>query len=223
MEQHSTSTAPGPASAAAIAALPKVRIGKEHLDSQGKAECSICMDGLELGDEVTELPCKHWFHGECVGAWLGEHDTCPQCRRGIMPKEGDGSQPRSPGQMPRHMQTAPWPLNRTGSGGGGGGERDRSRSMSLEEVRRGLGLPSTPTREPSSRGIPGAYPAIGTRQNPFELPESSGSDGRAQRPNMSRRQSSSQQSRRSGGSGGGGGGGITGWLGRHLGGGNSSR
>ena len=233
MEQHSTSTAPGPASAAAIAALPKVQIGKEHLDSQGKAECSICMDSLELGNEVTQLPCKHWFHGECVGAWLGEHDTCPQCRRGIMPKEGDGSQPRSPGQVPRNMQSTPWPLNRTGSMGSGGAGigAGANRAMSPEEVRRGLGFPSTPTRESSWRQVPGAYPGSGSRQHPYEVPESPGAGGRAQRPSVSRRQSSSQQSRgsgsgRSGGGGsgnGGGGGGITGWLGRHLGGGSSGR
>ena len=104
MEQHSASSAPGPASDGAIAALPKIQIAKEHLDSTGKAECSICMDGLNLGDEVTELPCKHWFHGECVSAWLREHDTCPQCRRGITPKDGDTNSPRATGQAPRFWQ-----------------------------------------------------------------------------------------------------------------------
>lgn len=104
MEQHSTSTAPGPASAAAIAALPKIKLDKSKLDKDGKAECSICMESLEVGIEVLELPCKHWFHGECVSAWLREHDVCPLCRRGIMPKEGSGEQPRVPGQVPMNMQ-----------------------------------------------------------------------------------------------------------------------
>lgn len=31
-----------------------------------KVDCTICIDELHLGDEVTVLPCKHWFHGECV-------------------------------------------------------------------------------------------------------------------------------------------------------------
>ena len=104
MEQHGGSTAPGPASEAAIAALPKIRIAKEHLDAQGKAECSICMDALSVGDEVTELPCKHWFHGDCVAAWLREHDTCPQCRRGITPRDGDANTPRATGEAPRFWQ-----------------------------------------------------------------------------------------------------------------------
>lgn len=56
MEQHSGSSAPGPASEAAINALPKLTITKEQQDNDGKAECSICMEAAELGTEVTELP-----------------------------------------------------------------------------------------------------------------------------------------------------------------------
>ena len=107
MEQAGASSAPGPASAAAIAALPKKRADKEMMGSEGKAECSVCMDNVELGDEVTVLPCKHWFHGDCVGAWLKEHDTCPHCRKGITPKEGPNDQPRSPDQQPRFNQNFP--------------------------------------------------------------------------------------------------------------------
>ena len=104
MEQQNAHGAPGPASEAAISALPKQEVTKSMMGSDGKAECSVCMDSVELGDEVTMLPCKHWFHGECVGAWLKEHDTCPHCRKGIMPKDGPDAAdaPRSPDQEPRH-------------------------------------------------------------------------------------------------------------------------
>lgn len=103
MEGQAGSSAPGPASAAAIEALPKKKVDKDMLGSDGKAECSVCMDNVELDDEVTVLPCQHWFHGECVGAWLKEHDTCPHCRQGIMPKDApnEATSPRSPGQEPR--------------------------------------------------------------------------------------------------------------------------
>jgi E3 ubiquitin-protein ligase RNF115/126 len=83
MEQNATGNAPGPASAEAMANLPKINVTKEMLGDNGKAECSICMDEVHLGDEVTQLYCKHWFHEQCVKAWLGEHDTCPHCRKGI--------------------------------------------------------------------------------------------------------------------------------------------
>ena len=104
MEQTTTSSAPGPASASAIAALPKQKADKEMMGQDGKAECSVCMDAVEVGDEVTVLPCKHWFHGDCVGAWLKEHDTCPHCRQGIMRKEREHNAPRSPHQPPRNFE-----------------------------------------------------------------------------------------------------------------------
>ncbi|KAI9693162.1 MAG: hypothetical protein M1822_005158 [Bathelium mastoideum] len=111
MEQNQTGTAPGPASADAIASLPVKKVDKSMLDDQGKAECSICMDEVKLNDSVSMLPCKHWFHPDCIKAWLNEHDTCPHCREGIMPKEGGNGRPstgvRSPDQPPLHSQN-PW-------------------------------------------------------------------------------------------------------------------
>lgn len=102
MEQQQMGNAPGPASEAAIQSLPKKVVSKSDADEKsGKAECSICMDEVELGTSVTTLPCGHWFHFECVKAWLSEHDTCPQCRQGIMPKnEPDTNRPRQSGQAP---------------------------------------------------------------------------------------------------------------------------
>ncbi|KAF2232627.1 hypothetical protein EV356DRAFT_505159 [Viridothelium virens] len=110
MEQNQTGTAPGPASAEAIASLPAKRVDKSMLDDQGKAECSICMEEVKLDDSVTALPCKHWFHPDCIKAWLNEHDTCPHCREGIMPKDVTNSQTssvRTPDQPPLHSQN-PW-------------------------------------------------------------------------------------------------------------------
>lgn len=85
MEQNNMGNAPPPASASEISHLPKVRITKDMMDpSTGKASCSICMDDVAIGDEVTRLWCSHWFHESCVEAWLKEHDSCPQCRKGIV-------------------------------------------------------------------------------------------------------------------------------------------
>ncbi|KAF2837217.1 hypothetical protein M501DRAFT_938175, partial [Patellaria atrata CBS 101060] len=84
MAQHQAGNAPGPASEEAIASLPKKKATAEMLGDTGRADCSICMDSVGLGDEITVLYCGHWFHGSCIGAWLKEHDTCPFCRKGIM-------------------------------------------------------------------------------------------------------------------------------------------
>jgi E3 ubiquitin-protein ligase RNF115/126 len=91
MEQYAGGNASGPASPAAINALPKKKVDKTMLGNEGKAKCSICMDSVELRSEVTELPCKHWFRGHCVSAWLREHDTCPHCRQGITAAHQSGT------------------------------------------------------------------------------------------------------------------------------------
>lgn len=84
MEQNNMGNAPPPASASDISQLPRVRITKDMMDpTTGKASCSICMDDVAVGDEVMRLWCSHWFHESCVEAWLKEHDSCPQCRKGI--------------------------------------------------------------------------------------------------------------------------------------------
>ena len=134
MEQHQAGNAPGPASEAAIKALPTKQISAADQGENGKAECSICMDEVALGGTVSVLPCQHWFHHECIKAWLSEHDTCPHCRQGIMSKDsrGEGSaQPRAPTQEPLHDMRSPeytrpavpgaYPFPRQNSGGGGDG------------------------------------------------------------------------------------------------------
>jgi fission 1 protein/division protein 1 len=54
------------------------------------------MDEVAVGEEVTELPCKHWFHHQCVSAWLAEHDTCPHCRQSISKHEEGEANPAPP-------------------------------------------------------------------------------------------------------------------------------
>lgn len=101
MEQNGGSNAPPPASEEAIQSLEKKKVDQEMLGAEGNAECSICMDDVVLGQEVTVLPCKHWFHGDCVTAWLKEHDTCPHCRSPISPRDQNQNQNRQSGPSRR--------------------------------------------------------------------------------------------------------------------------
>ncbi|KAH9203627.1 hypothetical protein DL95DRAFT_501674, partial [Leptodontidium sp. 2 PMI_412] len=100
MEQHPMSNAPGPASPDAIAGLPKKKLDEKELGSEGKGNCSVCMDDVQNGDEVVVLPCTHWFHEACAGAWLSEHNTCPICRKAIEgetpPENSRRSNPNGP-------------------------------------------------------------------------------------------------------------------------------
>ncbi|EUC46333.1 hypothetical protein COCMIDRAFT_93178 [Bipolaris oryzae ATCC 44560] len=144
MEQTATSNAPGPATQADIDALPRKEVTEEMLGEEHKAECSICMDEVNIGEQVTMLPCKHWFHHPCISAWLLEHDTCPHCRKGITKGGQDQSgNPASSGahddptsQMPGAFTAGPQSSNQGNSsntgdaGSGNGGISDR--------IRRGL-------------------------------------------------------------------------------------
>ncbi|KAF1850765.1 uncharacterized protein K460DRAFT_272924 [Cucurbitaria berberidis CBS 394.84] len=98
MEQTATSNAPGPATQNDIDALPRKNITEDMLGPEHTAECSICMDDVNVGEQVTVLPCKHWFHHQCVSAWLAEHDTCPHCRKGITKQQQAESNQASSGQ-----------------------------------------------------------------------------------------------------------------------------
>ncbi|KAK5112376.1 hypothetical protein LTR62_004339 [Meristemomyces frigidus] len=103
MARNQAGNAPGPAPEAAIDSLPTRKLEEKDFGDNGKAECTICMDEVEMGTSVTELPCHHWFHFECIKAWLSEHDTCPHCRQGIMPKdEAATDRARQHNEPPRH-------------------------------------------------------------------------------------------------------------------------
>ncbi|KAK8080731.1 hypothetical protein PG997_008549 [Apiospora hydei] len=98
MEANPQSNAPPPASEDTIAKLPRKKLDEKMLGPELKGECTICIDDVGMGDEVIVLPCKHWFHDECVVLWLKEHNTCPICRA---PVEGE-----SAGQPQRNDETA---------------------------------------------------------------------------------------------------------------------
>ncbi|KAF2668629.1 hypothetical protein BT63DRAFT_281833 [Microthyrium microscopicum] len=81
-QQAGQSGAPA-ASEDAIASLPTKPVDQNMLGDSEKAECTICMGEVALGEVVTELYCHHWFHTDCIKPWLEQHNTCPHCRMSI--------------------------------------------------------------------------------------------------------------------------------------------
>jgi len=67
-----------PASQSALDQLPKLPIQQQHIDDG--LDCTICKDEFKLDELVTQLPCSHLFHSECVTTWLKMHNQCPVCR-----------------------------------------------------------------------------------------------------------------------------------------------
>ena len=46
-------------------------------------QCTICLEGFQVGDVRRALPCMHTFHQNCVDRWLNIHRSCPICRTEI--------------------------------------------------------------------------------------------------------------------------------------------
>ena len=43
--------------------------------------CPVCYDNVECGEGLSQLPCGHCFHPECVKYWIvNNKDNCPNCR-----------------------------------------------------------------------------------------------------------------------------------------------
>lgn len=194
MEQHGGSGAPPPASEEAIRSLGKKQVDEEMLGVEGRAECSICMDNVDLGDEVTTLPCNHWFHGDCVTAWLKEHDTCPHCRKPIS----------SPGQLPQASSS-----------------RRRRPSRAMSSASNPIGFGPEASRYNADVMPEGRGEARPPRQAYYGRRTGSNVDRHATHQSASRRHSTRNDGE-SGADGAGGrnhhagGGGVTGWIRDHL-------
>lgn len=49
-------------------------------------KCLICLEDFKVGDNLTTLPCFHYFHESCIGTWLDSHVTCPLCKNQAIKK-----------------------------------------------------------------------------------------------------------------------------------------
>lgn len=45
-------------------------------------QCAICLEVLQEGDSLRELPCLHYYHQKCIDTWLTtRRGQCPICKR----------------------------------------------------------------------------------------------------------------------------------------------
>lgn len=64
----------------AVNKLPEINVEtlKGNLEEFNE-NCTICLDAMN--DKIILLPCKHYFHPECIKKWLREYNyKCPICR-----------------------------------------------------------------------------------------------------------------------------------------------
>ena len=77
--------APKGATDTLINTLPVETIS-ERLNESEKT-CPVCLNDMDVGDEVRNLPCRHLFHKDCVDEWLRVNASCPTCRMCIIGNE----------------------------------------------------------------------------------------------------------------------------------------
>lgn len=72
---------PLPLSENAMNQLQELKYSEYSTENKDKI-CSICQDEYKGDDIIKILPCKHFFHTQCITEWLTNyHYKCPICRQ----------------------------------------------------------------------------------------------------------------------------------------------
>eukprot|EP00249_Psilotum_nudum_P012199 c23639_g1_i1 orf=559-1896(+) len=82
-----------PASQSAIEAMPVLKITKQLLEPD-EVHCAICKERFEIGVTARQMPCKHFYHSDCILPWLDLHSSCPVCRFEMPAEERSSNYPR---------------------------------------------------------------------------------------------------------------------------------
>ena len=67
--------------------LEEITITDINIKDYKDKDCNICLEQYELNNNIKILPCKHFFHKNCIKEWLcNEKINCPICRKDIREK-----------------------------------------------------------------------------------------------------------------------------------------
>lgn len=54
----------------------------QNVTAEQEARCAVCLEQLIV---ASKAPCGHLYHKECLLQWMRHSNTCPLCRRDILP------------------------------------------------------------------------------------------------------------------------------------------
>ena len=54
-----------------------------HAAEAAEDNCTICIEAIEAGQSVIDLPCGDRFHEDCIAGWLGRTPACANCRAAV--------------------------------------------------------------------------------------------------------------------------------------------
>eukprot|EP00775_Hariotina_reticulata_P002703 gene2703-biopygen4318 len=60
--------------------LPQALQHQAQSDVDDSDSCAICFCQYSSSTPVKQLPCKHFYHSECIDQWLIRDNTCPLCK-----------------------------------------------------------------------------------------------------------------------------------------------
>ncbi|XP_051142859.1 RING-H2 finger protein ATL57-like [Andrographis paniculata] len=76
--------------------------------------CSICIEDFEIklpsSAVISELPCEHYFHRDCIVKWLQRSNTCPLCRYKLPVEIGGRGEGTSPGTSQAEVENDAVPV-----------------------------------------------------------------------------------------------------------------
>ena len=77
-------------------------------------DCVICTESFQADQTALRIPaCGHVFHESCALQWLGQHNTCPYCRRELPTNDDEYERERRRAQR-THAGSESATSNRTG-------------------------------------------------------------------------------------------------------------
>lgn len=85
LESEGTLKGSPPAAKSVVENLPLVILK----DEENKTACAVCKDEILVAEKVTELPCSHYYHWDCIVPWLNIRNTCPVCRHELPTDDTD--------------------------------------------------------------------------------------------------------------------------------------